>query len=371
MDGNPNGKLRVGIAGLGRIFSLHARGYAGRDDVAIVALFDLDTARAEAEARAWPGAVAVASFEDLIAQDLDLIEILTPHPFHADQVVAALERGCHVSVQKPMAMTLAEADRMIAAAKAAGKQFRVFENFRFYPPLAKARQLIEEGAIGRPLHCRMRTVAGDPSKAWSVGGDTWRWRAAVFEKYRAGRLTFDDGHHRMATALWFFGPVRDVFARIDISETPFGQIDAPASITWRHVDPPVHVIWDVVHAPRMAIRTDYYSLDECFEITGELGVITVTRATGRMIDQPVLTLYRDGEVRAFHNLESDWGASFAAATGAMIDALKAGGAAPISGTEGRAVLELGLAIAESAAREQPVTLAPAKGAATMADADGH
>lgn len=371
MAGNTNGKLRVGVAGLGRIFALHARGYAGRDDVEVAALFDLDPARAAAEAAAFPGAVAVTSFEDLLHQNLDLIEILTPHPVHADQVVAALESGHHVSVQKPMAMTLDEADRMIAAAEASGKQFRVFENFRFYPPLVRARQLIQEGAIGRPLHCRMRTLAGDPSRAWSVGGDTWRWRAAVFEKYRAGRLTFDDGHHRLATALWFFGPVRDVFARIDISQTPFGQIDAPASITWRHVDPPVHVIWDVIHAPRLAIRTDYYSLDECFEITGELGVITVTRATGRMLDQPVLTLYRDGEVRAFHNIESDWGASFVAASHAMIDALKAGEQAPITGAEGRAVLELGLAIAESATREQPVVLAAGKGAATAADAHGH
>ena len=160
----------------------------------------------------------------------------------------------------------------------------------------------------------------------------------------------------MATALWLFGPVRDVFARIEVNETPFGLIDAPASITWRHVDPPVHVIWDVVHAPKMRIRTDYYSLDECVEITGELGILTVTRATGRMLDQPVLTLYRDGEVRAFHNIDSDWGASFAAATGSLIDALEAGGSAPLTGTEGRAVLQLGLAVAESAQLGRPVAL---------------
>ena len=349
-------KLRVGVAGLGRIFSLHARGYRERDDAAVVALFDVDPARVAEQAALFPGAVACHSFEELLDRGLDLVEILTPHPFHADQAVAALERGIHVSVQKPMAMSLAEADRMIAAAKAAGRQFRVFENFRFYPPLARARELIAEGAIGRPLHCRLRTVAGDPSMAWQVAGETWRWRAELFEKQKAGRLTFDDGHHKMATALWFFGPVRDVFARIEITETPFGMIDAPASIMWRHVDPPVHVIWDVVHAPRMRIRTDYYSLDECFEITGELGVLTVTRATGRMLDQPVLTLYRDGEVRAFHNIESDWGASFAAATGSLVDALRAGGSAPLSGEDGRAVLELGLAIAESAQRGRPVVL---------------
>ena len=355
-DGTMVTKLRVGIAGLGRIFSLHARGYRERDDAAVVALFDVDPARLAEQAAAFPDAVACHRFEDLLDAGLDLVEILTPHPHHAEQAIRAFARGIHVSVQKPMAMSLAEADRMIAAAEAAGRELRVFENFRFYPPLARARQLIAEGAIGRPLHCRMRTVAGDPALAWKVAGETWRWRAALFEKEKAGRLTFDDGHHKMATALWLFGPVRDVFARIEVNETPFGLIDAPASITWRHVDPPVHVIWDVVHAPKMRIRTDYYSLDECVEITGELGILTVTRATGRMLDQPVLTLYRDGEVRAFHNIDSDWGASFAAATGSLIDALEAGGSAPLTGTEGRAVLQLGLAVAESAQLGRPVAL---------------
>ena len=349
--------LRVGFAGLGRILTLHERGYRGRDDATIAALFDTDPARLAEVGAAYPDARTFTRFEDFLDAGLDLVEILSPHPFHAEQAEAAFARGLHVSVQKPMAMSLAEADRMIAAAVAAGRVLRVFENFRFYPPPARRKALIDEGAIGRPLHCRLRTVAGDPARAWKVAGDTWRWRAQIFEKHRAGRLTFDDGHHKMATALWLFGPVRDVFARIETNETPFGPIDAPASITWRHADPPVHVIWDVVHAPKLQVRTDYYSLDECFEVTGETGILTVTRATGRMLDQPVLTLYRDGEVRAFHNIDSDWGGSFAAATGALVDALKAGTGAPLTGAQGRAVLALGLAIAESARRGEPVDLA--------------
>lgn len=352
--------LRVGVAGLGRIFALHARGYAQRKDAAIVALFDIDPSRLREQATAFPDATACTQFDQLLDQDLDLLEILTPHPLHAEQAIGALRRGVHVSVQKPMAMSLDEADRMIAAAEANGRQLRIFENFRFFAPLVKARQLIDEGAIGRPLHCRIRTVAGDPSRAWKVADGTWRWRAELFERQGVGRLTFDDGHHKMATALWFFGPVRDVLATVDVTETPHGSIDAPASITWRHVDPPVHVIWDVVYAPKMQIRTDYYALDECFEVTGEYGVITLTRATGRMLDQPILTLYRDGELRAFHNLDEDWGASFAGATEALIDGLKAGRAAPLCGHEGRAVLELGLAVGTSARCGTRVALSPSQ-----------
>jgi predicted dehydrogenase len=367
--------LRVGVAGLGRIFPLHARGYEQSSDAEIVALFDRDPAQVARHQAQFPSAIACPTYEKLLEQDLDLVEILSPHAYHAEQAIAALNRGIHVSVQKPMALTLDEADRMIAAANNSGRNLRVFENFRFYAPLAKARQLVQEGAIGRPLHCRLRTVAGDPSQAWNVDASTWRWRAELFEKSKIGRLTFDDGHHKLATAIWFFGPVEEVFARIDVTETPNGLIDAPASISWRHVDPPVHVIWDVVYAPRLAIRTDYYALDERFEITGELGIITVTRATGRMLDEPVLTLYRDGEVRAFHGLESDWGASFVAATHHHIKALLHDQPPDMSAADGRGVLELALAVARSAANRAPVTMtshpttAPGRPAASERDGD--
>lgn len=351
-------RLRVGFLGLGRIFDLHVLEYRNNPDVEIAALCANDSAALDLRCGQFPGATRHDRLDEFLAIDLDLIEVLTPHPLHAEHVAAALRAGAHVSVQKPMAMTLAEADAMTAAASGAGRLLRVYENYVFYPPLVKARELLLGGAIGRPLHFRMRTVAGNPAFGWPVTAGTWRWRAELFEQQRVGRLTFDDGHHKMAVALWLFGPVRDVFARIDETATPNGRIDAPASIVWRHRDMPVHGIWDIVYAPQMKIASDYYALDEVFEITGETGVISVTRATGRRLSVPVLTLYRDGQTTSWHDLDDDWGSSFRLASRALIDHLRGRGPLPgLSPGAGRAVLEFALAVRDSAAAGRPVSLA--------------
>ncbi|WP_026380846.1 TOBE domain-containing protein [Afifella pfennigii] len=124
----------------------------------------------------------------------------------------------------------------------------------------------------------------------------------------------------MAVALWLFGDVRDAFACMETTRAAEGHLlDAPATMMWRHQDPPLHDVWDVSLALKMRVRTDYYASHEQFEIQGEEGLITVHRCSDRILDEPMLTLYRDGEVRAFHNIEDDWGASFAHSTRHFVD----------------------------------------------------
>jgi predicted dehydrogenase len=325
----------------------------------IVALCDSHKDRLAARKAEHPGALCHADFARFLDESLDIVEILSPHPVHAEMTIAALDRGAHVSVQKPMAMSLAEIDSMIAAADKAGRHLRVFENFVFYPPIVKARELIMEGAIGRPLHCRMRTVIGDPRHTWPIDPATWQWRKDLAQPGSNGRLTFDDGHHKMAVALWLFGPVRDVYARIDTTEIGSNDfVDAPASITWRHVDPPVHLIWDLAYAPKLRVRTSYYALDEAIEVTGESGVIKISRITGDPMDEPVLTLYREGRRTEFHDIESDWGASFRDSTRHFVKVVKEGGIPSLTAREGREVFRLARRLEESSRAERmlPMTM---------------
>ena len=113
-------KLRVAFIGTGRISDLHALAYLDDERADIVALCDNNLELARARGRRW-GVAQERVFSDyhalLALPDIDLVEILLPHHLHYQATLAAVAAGKHVSVQKPMALTVAQADEMVAAAK--------------------------------------------------------------------------------------------------------------------------------------------------------------------------------------------------------------------------------------------------------------
>ncbi len=111
--------VRVAIVGCGRISDLHAMGYRGREDARIVAVCDTKRGRAREKAKAWGVEKVYTDYQKLLADPgIDLVELLVPHHLHSGMTVAACEAGKHVSVQKPMALDVAEADRMISSGRA-------------------------------------------------------------------------------------------------------------------------------------------------------------------------------------------------------------------------------------------------------------
>ena len=80
--------------------------------------------------------------------------------------IDALDAGKHVSVQKPMALSVADADAMIDAAQRSGKMLRVIENYRYYAPIREAKRLLDDGAIGEPLSIRIKSLTGNSKHGW-------------------------------------------------------------------------------------------------------------------------------------------------------------------------------------------------------------
>jgi phthalate 4,5-cis-dihydrodiol dehydrogenase len=147
-------KIRLGVAGLGRAFTLMLPTFAADPRIALAGASDL---RADARQRfaADFDALTHETIEDLCAQsDLDVIYVATPHQMHAAHTLHAARHGKHVLVEKPMAITLSECDAMIEAAREAGIHIVVGHSHSFNAPVLHARALIDGGDFGavRMIH---------------------------------------------------------------------------------------------------------------------------------------------------------------------------------------------------------------------------
>ena len=351
-------KVRAGFIGTGRISDLHAIEYLANPNAEIAAVCDANEERARAKAAAWhvPAEHVFTDYLKLLASDaVDVVEILLPHHLHCQVTLAALNAGKATSVQKPMAVSLDEADQMVAAAEESGLFFKVFENFILYPPVMKAKELVDAGAIGDPLTIRIKSNSGIGKNAWEVPAEAQAWRHD-FDRCGGGPLTFDDGHHKFAIAWHFMGMAEEVHAWIDQTEIAPGVIlDSPGIISWKFPGGRYGNL-EAVYSRDLEIDTVHYAQDDQVEITGTKGVIWVTRGHGQLFERPPVTLYADGEVRHFSGMPIGWESSFVHSTRQTIDALRAGAAPVLSGAQGRDVLRFAFAGQESARRGRAIRL---------------
>jgi phthalate 4,5-cis-dihydrodiol dehydrogenase len=145
---SPDRKLRIGVAGLGRAFSVMLPTFVADPRVALVAAAD---PRAEARARfaADFGGNAYPRVEDLCADPaVEVVYVATPHQLHAAHAVRAAEHGKHLLVEKPFALTLADCDTVIVAANRADVRLVVGHSHSFDAPILRLRALVASGAFG-------------------------------------------------------------------------------------------------------------------------------------------------------------------------------------------------------------------------------
>lgn len=342
--------VRAAFIGLGRIYDLNVRGYIANPDVKVVALVDPDEERRAQRQADWPAARTFASAAELAGSGIkvDAVEALLPVQLHADGVVEMLSNGWHVNLQKPMCSDLLDAQRMLDAAKANDRVLRVMENYLFYQPLIRLKETVEQGAIGDVAGYHIKMV-GSTYGGWDVPLSSWLWQ---WEQMKRGRgiMVFDDGWHKLATAIWLFGPIQEVRAWIGSTHVgPGVDLDAPSVISWQHANG-IRGVWDINVAIDMYLRSDYYTNDERWEITGRKGFARVNRCTGRGIQQPSLEVYADGVLRGYHAIDDDWASSFRDSGRHWLRWLRTGeGPLLWSGPEAVDVLRFALAAYESSA----------------------
>ncbi|MFX1411123.1 MAG: Gfo/Idh/MocA family protein, partial [Promethearchaeota archaeon] len=323
-------------------------GYLHSQDTELVAVSDTDIKRAGDKLERW-GLRTLKIYTDyktmIDHEDLDIVEILTPHHLHAPMTEYCAKAGVFgISVQKPLAHTILDCEKMIQVCKKENVKLKLYENFRFYPIYLKAKELLNDGIIGELLNFRINTLAAaGPSMYVALESYRWRTNAEICGGFP---WIYDDGIHKFSMALWLMDQerVEKVFSWIDYFN---GTQDIPSYILWKYPkkhsdDPPKYGTMEITMAPNLYYPSNYYYCDEFIEISGSKGIMWINQCTcggnfvSKSLQYPPIVVYVNGDVKSYGDeLPRDWRYSFINSTEHFINVVKNGGTPIYTGEQGK------------------------------------
>lgn len=210
--------LRVGLVGTGFMGRTHSNAYRqvgqffdNSINIELKAVCARNAENARRFAKQWGFESFETEWRRLVARDdIDLIDIASPNDTHAEIAVAAAAAGKMVACEKPLGRTLSESRQMTEAVKKAGVANMVWYNYRRVPALTLAKDLIDDGFLGRVFHYRSKflqdwTMSADVPQG---GAGTWRLDSSI----AGSGVTGDLLAHCIDAALWLNGPLAEVSA---------------------------------------------------------------------------------------------------------------------------------------------------------------
>src|SRR5687768_5329661 len=205
-----NGVVRVGLIGAGGISAAHGKGFIKfKDKIRCVALCDVsaDNLKKRSDQLAPIGGESPRHFADWkvmlkeMGDGIDAVDICLPHHLHAPAILDSAAAGKHILCEKPMCMSLAEADQIGAAVRSSGVTYMSAHNQLFMPVVQEAKRMIDAGEIGNALWLRSQ----DCFRAGGEGGNPFKgsWRANL--KTQGGGELIDTGYHPSYRLLYLAG----------------------------------------------------------------------------------------------------------------------------------------------------------------------
>lgn len=199
--------LRFALIGYGAWGKFHAASIVKAPSAQLAAIACGGSASAEAARRDHPGARVTEDWRELVAAaDIDAVAISTPNHLHAEATLAALAADKHVLLEKPMATTIADCDRLVAAARRSKGVLTIGHEMRRSPQWVRIKEALDAGAIGAPRHAHV----GLFRHPYRHGAEGWR-----YDPTRVGSWILEEPIHFFDLLLWYFerlGPPRAVLA---------------------------------------------------------------------------------------------------------------------------------------------------------------
>lgn len=332
-----------GLVGCGRIAPRHVQSLADLPGARLLAVADVVPSRAERLAR-QAGADACRDLREVLdRRDVDVVTICTPSGLHPEMAVSALQAGKHVVVEKPMALDLAAADRMIATARACRRRLCVVLQNRFNPPMQDLRRVVSEGLLGRLLLGNATVRWFRPQEYYEDG---WHGTWAM----DGGALLNQSSHHVDALQ-WLMGEVSEVFAFTGTLAHRMEAEDAGVAV--------LRFASGALGSVEGSTVTYPENLEGSVAVFGERGSCKVG---GTALDRKVLwkiegRLEHERELLTRESVDppSVYGTSHREVLAEMLRALDEDRDPATSGEEGRKSLAVILAMYESARTGRPVS----------------
>jgi predicted dehydrogenase len=213
--------LHVGIIGGGNISESHARAVKETDGVELAAFYGRNHEKVVLLSELY-GGVAYDDFQQFLEHaPLDLVLIGSPSGMHAEQGIAAAQRGLHVLVEKPLDINTHCADELIAACDRANVKLGLFFQDRFAPDICRLKSMVDTGPLGKPFLASGRVKWYRPPEYYS--GSRWRGTWAL----DGGGALMNQGIHTVDLLLWLMGDVERVYAR---AVTAFHRIEVEDTV---------------------------------------------------------------------------------------------------------------------------------------------
>jgi predicted dehydrogenase len=357
-------RLRTALVGCGKVGRTHAAALAALPASEFVAACDADLARATA--------LGVAAYSDvttmLCAVRPEVVAVATPHPLHADAAVAALTAGAHVLVEKPLAATLADCDRMLAAARAAGVSLGVVSQRRFYEPARRIKEAIDAGKIGRPVLGVFQMYSWRDAAYYA--SDPWRGRWDT----EGGGVLVNQSPHQLDLLRWYLGDVEEVTGYWANVNHPTVEVEDTAVACLRFRSGALgSIITSVSQKPGLYTKVHVHgSNGASVGVETDRGATFIAGVTS-VAEPPLNDVWTvPGEEGLLDRFRDEDRARFAAVDPAahyhalqvddFLRAVQEGRPPAVTGDDGRAVVELFTAIYRSGREGRPVQLPlPAEG----------
>ncbi|MDX1285124.1 MAG: Gfo/Idh/MocA family oxidoreductase [Draconibacterium sp.] len=218
----PTSNFKIAILGCGKVAHLHAKAIENLPNARLVGVWSRTTKTAEDFAAQYK-VPFYTDIEKLIQKEkVDLAIVCTPHPFHLEPTIAVANAGANVLVEKPLASTLEDADKMIEACKTAGVKLGVISQRRWYEPVKRVKEAIDSGKIGNPVFGTINMLGWRDKDYYNA--DEWRgtW------KMEGGGVLVNQAPHQLDILLWYMGEIDEVYGQWRNLNHPYIEVEDTA-----------------------------------------------------------------------------------------------------------------------------------------------